>query len=197
MSDNLIQSLTAEMDVPDELRERLFDRASAQRQLDLTYRVIDSPLGSLLVAGTDVGVVRLAYALEGHDRVLATLADRIGSRILMRRQGFDEVARELDEYFAGQRTTFDVPVDLRLAHGFRLAVLGHLRQIAFGRTESYAEVAAAAGSPRAVRAVGSACAHNPVPIIVPCHRVVRSDGGMGGYLGGPAAKEWLLSLEAA
>ncbi len=197
MSDNLIQSLTAEMDVPDELRERLFDRASAQRQLDLTYRVIDSPLGSLLVAGTDVGVVRLAYALEGHDRVLAKLADRIGSRILMRRKGFDEVVRELDEYFAGQRTTFDVPVDLRLAHGFRLAVLGHLRQIAFGRTESYAEVAAAAGSPRAVRAVGSACAHNPVPIIVPCHRVVRSDGGMGGYLGGPAAKEWLLSLEAA
>lgn len=197
MSDNLTRSLATATAVPAHLRERLLQQASAEHLVDLTYRLVDSPLGPLLVAGTDAGVVRLAYAVEGHDRVLETLADRIGSRILLHPKGFDEAARELDEYFAGRRTTFDVPVDLRLARGFRLDVLRHLREITYGRTESYGQVAAAAGSPRAVRAVGSACATNPVPIIVPCHRVVRSDGALGGYLGGEAAKRWLLSHESA
>jgi methylated-DNA-[protein]-cysteine S-methyltransferase len=107
------------------------------------------------------------------------------------------VARQLDEYFAHRRRVFDVPLDLRLSKGFRRSVLAHLQQIPYGMTESYAQVATAAGSPRAACAVGTACATNPVPIVVPCHRVVRSDGSFGGYAGGPDAKQTLLMLEAA
>jgi methylated-DNA-[protein]-cysteine S-methyltransferase len=109
----------------------------------------------------------------------------------------DRAARQLDEYFAGRRRRFEVPVDLRLAHGFRRTVLEHLPNIAYGTTATYAAVALAAGSPQAVRAVGSACARNPLPVVVPCHRVVRSDGTIGGYAGGSAAKHILLGLEAA
>ena len=108
----------------------------------------------------------------------------------------DDTARQLDEYFALRRTAFEVPVDLRLAEGFRRSVIEHLRDIGYGRRESYAEVAAAVGSPRAVRAVGTACAHNPLPVVIPCHRVVRSDGSTGQYVGGAAAKTALLDLEA-
>jgi methylated-DNA-[protein]-cysteine S-methyltransferase len=160
-------------------------------------------VGSLLIAATDRGVVRVAFASEGHDAVLGMLATRLGSRILKMTSGrgaggeLDAAARELDEYFAGRRTAFDLPLDLSLATGFRRAVLGHLREIAYGSTESYAQVAEAAGSPRAVRAVGSACATNPLPVIIPCHRVLRSDGSLGGYLGGLEAKRALLALEAA
>jgi methylated-DNA-[protein]-cysteine S-methyltransferase len=107
----------------------------------------------------------------------------------------DATARELDEYFAGTRRAFDVPLDRRLSSGFRAAVLAHLAEIGYGHTESYAQVAAAAGNARAVRAVGSACATNPLPVVVPCHRVVRSDGSWGGYVGGPEAKRALLTLE--
>jgi methylated-DNA-[protein]-cysteine S-methyltransferase len=103
----------------------------------------------------------------------------------------------LEEYFAGRRTAFDIALDLRLSTGFRRAVLAHLPEIGYGRTESYAQVATAAGSPKAVRAVGTACARNPLPVVVPCHRVVRSDGSFGGYVGGPDAKQTLLSLETA
>src|SRR5690606_33051107 len=109
----------------------------------------------------------------------------------------DGAARELDEYFEGRRRSFDLPLDLRLSTGFRREVVNHLPSIGYGRTESYAQVAAAAGHPRAVRAVGSACATNPLPVVVPCHRVVRSDGTLGGYLGGPEAKTALLALEHA
>ena len=109
----------------------------------------------------------------------------------------DIAARELDEYFARTRRSFDLPLDWRLAAGFRAAVLHHLPEIGYGQTASYAAVAALAGSPKAVRAVGTACAKNPLPVVVPCHRVVRSDGAMGGYLGGPEAKRLLLDLEAA
>lgn len=179
------------------LRHQLADRASAAGLLDLVYRVVDSPVGELLLAATPAGLVRVAYASEDHESVLASLARTVSPRILREDRALDEVARELDDYFAGRRRSFDVPVDLRLARGFRLGILQHLRDIPYGQTESYAAVAAAAGSPRAVRAVGSACATNPVPLVVPCHRVVRSDGGMGGYLGGIAAKEYLLRLESA
>jgi methylated-DNA-[protein]-cysteine S-methyltransferase len=179
------------------LHAALLERASAASVLDATYRVVDSPLGPLLLAATDAGLVRVAYAVEDHDRVLDALGGRVGSRILKDGKRFDDAARQLDEYFAGTRRVFDLPVDLRLAHGFRLDVLRHLTAIPYGSTESYAEVATAAGSPRAVRAVGSACATNPLPIVVPCHRVVRSDGSLGGYLGGLPAKETLLHLEAA
>ena len=104
---------------------------------------------------------------------------------------------QLDEYFAGRRREFDLPIDLQLAHGFRRTVLEHLLDIAYGTTASYASVAAASGSPAAARAVGSACAHNPLPLVVPCHRVVRSDGTIGQYGGGTEAKHALLALEAA
>lgn len=197
MPDKLIRALTADMPLPEELHERLVTRATADRSLDVAYRVVDSPLGPLLLATTERGLVRVAYAAEDHDAVLEDLGTRISSRILRSGARLEGVARQLDEYFARARTTFGVPLDLRLTQGFRREVLDHLRDIPFGRTESYAEVAAAAGNPRAVRAVGSACATNPMPIVIPCHRVVRADGSLGGYLGGPAAKEWLLALEAA
>lgn len=179
------------------LRHLLADRAAAAGLLELVYRVVDSPVGELLLAATPVGLVRVAYASEDHESVLAALARTVSPRILRDDRALDEVARELEDYFAGRRRSFDVPVDLRLARGFRLGILQHLREIPYGHTESYAAVALAAGSPRAVRAVGSACATNPVPLVVPCHRVVRSDGGMGGYLGGIATKEYLLRLESA
>ncbi len=141
--------------------------------------------------------MRVAFADEGHDAVLAALATAVSPRVLQAPARLDVVARQLEEYFAGRRRTFDVPVDLQLATGFRRLVLQHLREIPFGATESYAVVARAAGSPNAVRAAGSACATNPVPVVVPCHRVVRSDGSIGQYRGGVAAKQTLLALEAA
>lgn len=180
-----------------QLRGRLADAADADGLLDVAYRTIDSPVGSLLLAATPVGVVRVAFDVEIHDAVLARLAETLSPRVLYAPQRLDPVARQLDEYFAKQRTTFDVPVDLRLAGGFRRSVVEHLRNIGYGRRESYAQVAAAIGSPRAVRAVGTACAHNPLPVVIPCHRVVRSDGTIGQYIGGPHAKTALLDLEAA
>lgn len=179
------------------LHARLAAAADREGLLDVAYRTIDTPVGSLLIAATPVGLVRVVFETVGHDAALGTLASVVSPRILHAPARLDAVSRQLDEYFAGRRTAFDVPLDLRLAAGFRRAVLDHLRDIGYGRTESYAEVAAAAGSPRAVRAVGTACALNPVPVVVPCHRVVRSDGSSGGYAGGPAAKRTLLTLEAA
>ena len=179
------------------LRDGLADRADAQGILDVAYRTIDTPVGTLLLAATPAGLVRVAYASEGHDDVLQALATRISPRILNAPKRLDAVAGELDEYFAGRRRAFDLPLDFSLASGFRLAVLSRLPDIAYGHTASYTDVAAAAGSPRAVRAVGTACAHNPLPVVVPCHRVVRSDGTAGQYLGGAAAKRLLLNLEAA
>jgi methylated-DNA-[protein]-cysteine S-methyltransferase len=181
----------------DGLRARLASAAGRDGILDVAYRVIDSPVGSLLVAATESGLVRVAYASENHDAVLQSLADRISPRILAAPGRLDDVARELDEYFGGRRQRFDVPLDWRLAAGFRSTVLHHLPEIGYGRTASYAAVARLAGRPKAFRAVGSACATNPLPVVVPCHRVVRSDGGMGGYLGGAEAKRTLLALEAA
>jgi len=127
--------------------------------------------------------------------VLQSLADAVSPRVLRAAALLDDVARELDEYFAGRRRTFDVPLDLRLLRGFRRAVVEHLPDIAYGRTASYAEMATRAGSPKAVRAVGTACALNPLPLVLPCHRVVRSDGSPGQYAGGADAKLTLLALE--
>ncbi|MEO7448290.1 MAG: methylated-DNA--[protein]-cysteine S-methyltransferase [Humibacillus sp.] len=202
MRDSLLRALDRTAVDPlhddlDTLRTRLVAQASAAGALDLGYRTLDSPLGLLLVAATDLGLARLAYAVEDHDAVLETLASDIGTRILRDDKRFDDLAAQLDGYFTGRRRSFDVPLDLRLSRGFRLDVLRHLREIPWGRTETYSEVAAATGSPRAVRAVGTACATNPVPIIVPCHRVLRADGALGGYLGGVEAKRRLLELEAA
>ncbi|WP_232491210.1 methylated-DNA--[protein]-cysteine S-methyltransferase [Mycobacterium dioxanotrophicus] len=179
------------------LKARLIADAQRDGVLDIAYRVVDSPVGRLLLAATDQGLVRVAYASEDHDAVLQTLADRISPRILNAPGRLDTAARELDEYFAGARRTFDVPLDWRLSAGFRSTVLHHLPEIGYGQTASYAAVARLAGNPKAVRAVGTACATNPLPLVVPCHRVVRSDGAMGGYLGGVDAKRLLLELEAA
>jgi methylated-DNA-[protein]-cysteine S-methyltransferase len=194
----LFESLPVRDDTANErLHARLVAAAADDGILDVAYRTVSSPVGSLLLAGTQQGLVRVAYSSQGHDAALAQLAAQVSARILHAPGRLDEVARELDEYFSGRRHAFGVPVDLRLSSGFRRSVLAHLQQIPYGVTESYAQVAAAAGSPRAVRAAGTACATNPVPIVVPCHRVVRSDGSYGGYAGGADAKLALLTLEAA
>jgi methylated-DNA-[protein]-cysteine S-methyltransferase len=179
------------------LRARLAEQAVARGLLDVAYRTLDTPVGSLLLAATEQGLVRVAYAVENHERVLDTLAALISPRILSAPARLDRVAMELDEYFAGTRQTFDVALDLRLARGFRREVLSRLPAIGYGETRSYSDVAAAAGNPRAVRAVGTACATNPLPLVVPCHRVVRADGSLGGYVGGVDVKQRLLNLEAA
>jgi methylated-DNA-[protein]-cysteine S-methyltransferase len=201
IDDDLIRDLTRITDTNDddmdELHARLATAAQRAGVLDVAYRIVDSPVGPLLVAATELGLVRVAFAVEGHDDVLQHLAERVSPRILLAPGRLDAAARELDEYFAGARTTFDVPLDWRLSAGFRSTVLHHLPEIAYGHTASYATVAQLAGNPKAVRAVGSACATNPLPVVVPCHRVVRSDGAMGGYLGGVEAKRTLLTLEAA
>ena len=178
------------------LHDQLVAAADADQLLDVAYRTVDSPIGTLLLAATDQGLVRVAYQVEHHDQVLQTLAQRVSPRILYAPRRLDQVARQLAEYFEGERQEFVLPLDFRLAHGFRREVLSRLRMINYGRTESYSQVAAATGHPRAVRAVGTACATNPLPVIVPCHRVLRSDGKLGGYIGGLQTKAALLSLEA-
>jgi methylated-DNA-[protein]-cysteine S-methyltransferase len=194
----LLPTLPAiEEDLPRTLHDRLGAAAQHEGLLDVAYRTVDSPVGILLLAATKQGLVRVAYASEDHDAVLARLATEISPRILAAPARLDTAATEIEEYFGRRRTGFDLPLDLRLARGFRREVLSHLTEIRYGHTASYAQVAAAAGNPKAVRAVGTACGHNPLPIVLPCHRVVRSDGSQGGYLGGIEAKHTLLSLEAA
>lgn len=179
------------------LHGRLAGAAAASGVLDVAYRTLDSPVGPLLLAATEAGVVRVAFASEGHEQVLERLARELGPRVLRAPARLEAAARELGEYFAGARTAFDLPLDLSLARGFRREVLGHLVGVGYGRTVSYAALAALTSSPRAVRAVGTACATNPLPLVVPCHRVLRSDGAVGQYLGGAEAKRALLALEAA
>jgi len=177
---------------------RLLEQA-AEREglLDVAYRTVDSPVGPLLLAATARGLVRVAYDIEGHDRVLEALAARVSPRVLRAPGRLDAATRELEEYFAGRRRDFDLPLDLSLSKGFRLLVQQHLPSIGYGQTRSYRQVADLVGHPKAVRAVGTACATNPLPVVVPCHRVLRSDGTPGRYVGGPAAKTTLLNLEAA
>jgi methylated-DNA-[protein]-cysteine S-methyltransferase len=179
------------------LRHRLGLAAEAEGLLDVAYTTIDSPLGTLLLAATPKGLVRVAYDVEDHDRVLYTLSQRISPRVLRAPRRLDAAARELDEYFSRQRRVFDLPLDLSLSTGFRQLVQRHLPEIGYGETRTYQQVAELVGNPRAVRAVGTACATNPLPVVVPCHRVLRADGTPGGYVAGPGAKKALLSLEAA
>jgi methylated-DNA-[protein]-cysteine S-methyltransferase len=183
--------------VSQRLHQRLVDAAHDAGLLDVAYRTIDTPVGTLLLAATAKGLVRVAYAREDHDLVLERLARDVSPRILRAPARLDGVAREIEEYFARRRSTFDVPLDLQLSHGFRRTVLSHLPEIGYGKTASYAAIAKAAGHPKAVRAVGGACANNPLPVVVPCHRVVRSDGTIGQYVGGVEAKHLLLALESA
>jgi methylated-DNA-[protein]-cysteine S-methyltransferase len=197
----MIDSFQALTVVPEDTLTRLHGRLEAEAAdhdlLDIAYQTVETPVGELLLAATTEGLVRIAYASEDFDSVLQILATKISPRILQAPRRLDAAARQLDDYFAGRRTTFQLPLDLRLSTGFRRSVLEHLRGIAYGTTESYATVATATGHPTAVRAVGSACATNPLPVVVPCHRVLRSDGSLGGYLGGLAVKRTLLELEAA
>ena len=195
---DLLDAFPVEESDVDRLRARLAAAAEAERILDVAYRTLDTPVGPLLLAATEQGLVRVAYPNQGHDAVLQALADRISPRVLHAPARLDAVARQLDDYFAGRRRRFDVPLDWRLSTGFRSTVLHHLAtDVDYGRTASYAALAALAGNPRAVRAVGTACATNPLPVVVPCHRVVRSDGAIGNYAGGVEAKRTLLDLEAA
>lgn len=179
------------------LRTGLATAAEGAGLVDLAYRSVATPLGPVVLVASRTGLVRLVFANEDLDAVLDSLAATVSRRILEAPSRLAGPARELEEYFAGRRRTFTTPVDMSRTSGFWGAVVEYLPHIDFGRTMSYAEVAAAVGSPRAVRAVGSACASNPVPIFVPCHRVVRSDGTFGAYRGGPEAKRFLLELEAA
>ncbi len=179
------------------LREQLARRAELDGSLDVAYRTVDSPVGTLLIAATNRGLVRVAYQQEQFEQVLDTLAKRVSPRILKTPLRLDAVARELEEYFAGRRTNFDLTLDHALSSGFRSDVQHRLPEIAYGHTATYGDVARLVGRPRAVRAVGTACATNPLPIVVPCHRVVRSDGSLGGYVGGPEAKSALLAMEGA
>jgi len=179
------------------LRFGLTISADAAGLLDVAYRTLDTPVGTLLLAATPNGLVRIAYEREGLDTVLEGLAAKVSPRILEAPKRLDGAVRQLDDYFARRRQHFDVPLDLSLSAGFRRTVLTYLPRINYGQTASYRAVAAAVSNPKAVRAVGTACATNPLPLVIPCHRVIRSDGALGAYLGGTETKRQLLELEAA
>lgn len=179
------------------LHRRLEEGAARAGLLDVAFTTVSTPVGVLLLAATEEGLVRVAYAREDHEAVLQDLARRISPRVLHAPARLAPAVRQLEEYFAGTRTRFDLPLDRSLSHGFRRLVQEHLPEIGYGRTESYGAVARSVGRPQAVRAVGTACATNPLPVVVPCHRVLRGDGGLGGYVGGLEAKTALLELEAA
>src|SRR5215207_418931 len=181
----------------------LLSRAERDGLMDVAYAEVDSPFGELLVARTDRGVVRVALPSHrgdqrSRDDVLDEIATVVSPRILESPKRLDEERRELEEYFEGRRQHFDVPVDWRLTEpGFRSRALHAVARIPFGKTKTYAEIAKAAGNARAFRAAGTACGYNRVPLIVPCHRVVQSGGGIGNYGGGPEMKRALLDLEGA
>jgi methylated-DNA-[protein]-cysteine S-methyltransferase len=173
--------------------------AAAAGLLDVAYATLDSPVGRLLVACTPRGLVRIAYLDSGADEEAAVtdLAARISPRVLAAPARVDGPRRELDAYFAGRLNAFSVPIDWRLTHGFGRRVLRATARIPFGELSTYKQVATAAGSPRGHRAAGNALGHNPIPIVVPCHRVLHTSGGIGGYTGGLARKRVLLGVEHA
>jgi methylated-DNA-[protein]-cysteine S-methyltransferase len=181
----------------DRFRASLARRAEADGLLDVAYGTVDSPLGALTVMVTSRGLVRLSYPGEGIDEQLQELADRVSPRILAAPGRTDEVRRQLDAYFEHRRQTFDLAIDWRLVRGFAGDVLRATARIPFGSVSSYREVAARAGSPNAYRAAGNALGSNPIPIVVPCHRVLHAGGGLGGYTGGLERKRYLLELEGA
>ena len=199
MSDELERRLAVPRAAPPldlaRLRDDLARRAAHEGVLDVAHGVADSPLGPLTVIVTDHGLVRLSYSQEAVDEQLDELAARISPRVLASPERTDAVRRQLDEYFSGRRRGFDVQIDWRLVRGFAAQVLRAAARIPFGSVSSYREVAAEAGSPNAYRAAGNALGSNPIPIVVPCHRVLHAGGGLGGYTGGLERKRFLLHLE--
>jgi methylated-DNA-[protein]-cysteine S-methyltransferase len=177
------------------LRAALARRAAADGLLDVAYATHDSPLGPLTVVVTPRGLLQLAYPGEPVEAQLEEIAARISPRILEAPERTDDVRRQLEEYFAGARRGFEVPIDWRLVRGFAGEVLRATSRIPFGAVASYREVATEAGSPNAYRAAGNALGTNPIPIVVPCHRVLHAGGGLGGYTGGLERKRYLLTLE--
>jgi methylated-DNA-[protein]-cysteine S-methyltransferase len=176
--------------------EHLTERAAAESLLDVAYTTIDSPFGPLLVAATPNGLVKISFpSAYDSDETLEDLAARISPRVLEAPARLDEVRRQLDLYFEGRLHEFDLPLDWQLSKGFRRRALRAIDRIPYGKTRSYTEIARSAGNERAVRAAGTACGSNPIPIIVPCHRVLRSGGALGGYGGGLPMKEALLRME--
>jgi methylated-DNA-[protein]-cysteine S-methyltransferase len=175
--------------------ERLTRRAAAEGLLDVAYTTTDSPFGPLLLARTERGLVRVGLPNQDPEELLADLAARVSPRVLEAPKELDEVRRDLDLYFAGRLDRFDLPLDWRLSGGFRQRVLRAINRIPYGQTRSYTEMARKAGNERAVRAAGTACGSNPIPLVVPCHRVLRTGGALGGYGGGLPMKEALLELE--
>jgi methylated-DNA-[protein]-cysteine S-methyltransferase len=201
LSDRIPPGLITRLDGDAPQLERLhgrLERLSAEAGLlDVAYTTLDTPVGTVLLAATERGLVRVAYESEGLEAVLSVLATRVSPRVLRAPARLDDARRQMAEYFEGRRTAFELPLDHALSSGFRRTVQEHLTRIGYGRTASYGQVAREVGRPRAVRAVGSACATNPLPVVIPCHRVLRSDGSLGGYAGGLDTKAALLRLEAA
>jgi methylated-DNA-[protein]-cysteine S-methyltransferase len=175
--------------------DRFAARAAKEGLLDVAYATADSPFGQLLLAQTPKGLVRLGLPGQDSDELLADLAQRVSPRVVEAPAQLDEVRRELDLYFAGKLQSFELALDWRLSHGFRRKVLRAIARIPYGQTRNYTEMATRAGNERAVRAAGSACGSNPIPLVVPCHRVLRTSGALGGYVGGLPMKEALLELE--
>jgi methylated-DNA-[protein]-cysteine S-methyltransferase len=184
------------MTVSPELDRRFRDAAAAEGLLDVAYELHDTPVGRLLVAVTDHGLCEISYDADV-DAEAERLAGAFGSRVLRSPQPTDEVRRQLDEYFAGTRREFDLAIDLRPAREFGRTVLEQLARVPYGEVTTYGTLAARAGRPRAARAVGTVMNRNPVPIVLPCHRVVGSSGSLVGYGGGLDRKRMLLELEGA
>jgi methylated-DNA-[protein]-cysteine S-methyltransferase len=178
-----------------ELR-RLTERATEEGLLDVAYARSDSPFGTLLLATTPRGVIRVGLPNQDAEGLLEDLAARVSPRVLEAPSRLDPLRRELDLYFEGRLTEFDLPLDWRLSRDFRRRVLRAIAGIPYGQTRTYREVATSAGNERAVRAAGTACGSNPIPIVVPCHRVLRTGGALGGYGGGLEMKRALLELES-
>ena len=190
-----LKAQTLPSEPPQETLAGVTERAEREGLVDVAYATVDSPMGELLLAATPTGLARVAYPVNGHDAVLADLARRLSPRVLEAPARPEQARRELDEYFEGRRQEFELPLDLSLTRGFSRRVLDATAAIGFGEQLTYRDVARAAGSERAVRAAGNALGANPVPVVVPCHRVLRSGGGLGGYTGGLENKRFLLGLE--
>ena len=194
----LAQALLVPPDASREAAGRLAARAYEEGLLDVAYAVEDSPVGPLLVAATKRGLVELGYdADKDLDTLVERLAARLSPRVLEAPARLDPVRRELDEYFEGRRTDFDLPIDWSLSKGFTRRVLRATAKVPYGQVSTYRHVAGKAGNERAVRAAGNALGANPIPIVVPCHRILRTGGALGGYGGGTQRKEFLLKLEGA